>query len=211
MSGRSYKKSAEHPYHITARTNNRERFELDLSEVWEIFENQLFFIHHAFGIRIHAFVLMKNHFHLLASDPKMQLSQALRWLMTETSREIGRRTGRKNRMYGQRNFKCLISNYHYYMHAYKYIYRNPVEAQACKQVEDYPYSTLYGLVGKRKLVIPIEEDLLFDDFERNLVWLNMGVKKEDWDSIRGALHRSEFKLRKNPKRNTTSDLEIKLL
>jgi hypothetical protein len=154
---------------------------------------------------------MKNHFHLLASDPKLNLSKALRWLMTETSREIGRRTGRKNRVYGQRNFKCLISNYHYYLHAYKYIYRNPVEAYACPRVEDYPYSTLHGLLGKRKLVIPVEEDLLFADFERNLIWLNMSVEKNDWDSVRGALHKSEFKLRKDPKRNRTSALENRLL
>lgn len=207
MSGRKYIQSADHPYHITARTNNREWFSLDLNTVWEIFENQLFFIHHAFGIRIHAFVLMSNHFHLLASDPLLKLPRAMRWLMTETSREIGRRSGRQNRIYGQRNFKCLISNYHYFLHAYKYVYRNPVEAKACIRVEDYPFSTLAGLLGNRPLIIPLEEDLLFSDLLGNLKWLNAGVEKQDWESVRGALRKGEFKLRRDPHRNRTSHLD----
>ncbi len=211
MSGRKYIRSSEHPYHITARTNNREWFSLDLSEVWEIFENQLFFIHHAFGIRIHAFVLMSNHFHLLASDPQCKLSQAMRWLMTETSREISRRTGRKNRIYGQRHFKCLIASHHYYMHAYKYIYRNPVQARACEKVQEYPYSTLPGLMGLRKLIIPVDESLITEDLEGNLRWLNTSVEMKDWESVRGALRKGEFKLRKNPDRNLESELEERLL
>jgi len=199
------------PYHVVARTNNREWFQLDLGEVWEIFEDQLFFIHHAYGIRIHCFVLMINHFHLIISDPENKITKAMRWLMTETSKEIGRRTGRKNRIYGQRNYKCLISSYHYYMHAYKYVYRNPVEAGLIHRTESYPYSTLHGLVGKKKLTIPVEQDLLLEDIDSNLKWLNSKVEKSDWENVRKALKKGEFKLAKNKKGDKESELEKRLL
>jgi REP element-mobilizing transposase RayT len=207
MPGRSNIRSPDHPYHITARCNNREKFPLPLNEVWEIFEHQLFFIHHAFGIRIHAFVMMNNHYHLLASDPQLQLSHAMRWFMTETSREIGRRSNRKNHIYGQRNFKCLITSEHYFLHAYKYIYRNPVEAGACKKVEDYPYSTLFSLLGKSQLVVPIDDQILLSNLEVNLNWLNEFVEQENWDAVRCALKKDEFKLRKDRFRNKQLTLE----
>ncbi len=203
--------SSECPYHITARTNNREWFALDLSEVWKIFGNQLFFIHHAFGIRIHSFVLMSNHFHLLMSDPNLQKSRALRWLMTETSREIGKRTHRMNHLYGQRNYQCLIPNYTYYMNAYKYVYQNPVQAGACLRVEEYPYSTLHGLLGFSKLNFPVNDDLLFDDLDTNLWWLNKTVRPEHWDGVSQALRKSEFKLAKDHNRNSPSLLENQLI
>lgn len=188
------------PYHITARTNNREEFQLDLGLVWKIFEDELFFIHHAFGIRIHAFVLMKNHFHFLASDPNGNISQAMRWLMTETSKRINKEAGSRNHTYGQRHYRSLIPNYHYYMHAYKYVYRNPVESGACINVEDYPFSTLRGLLGLEKLNIPVWNDELLNEGARNLDWLNRGANKESKELIRKALNRSTFTLPKKGSR-----------
>lgn len=211
MSRKTIERRSDCPYHVTARTNNKDKFELDLSEVWRIFEDQLYFIHHAFGVRIHSFVLMNNHFHLIISDPDLKLDQALRWLMTETSREIGRQTGKINRVWGQRNYKCLVGNYHYYLHVYKYVYRNPIEAGISIKAEDYPFSTLSRMLGKKQLAFPIIDDLLMSDLEQNLRWLNANVDKEDWDCVRKALRKCEFKLAKTKNRNEMSHLESRLL
>jgi putative transposase len=199
------------PYHITARTNNRELFPIDLAEVWEIFENQLWFLHNAFGVRIHAFVLMNNHFHLLMSDPQLQLSPALRWLMTETSREIGNRAKRINHLYGQRNYQCQIPNYHYYRHAYKYVYRNPVAAGIVDRVEDYPFSTLHSLIKLTKVNIPLCDSLISEDKSGVLDWLNFNPKPKDWQLIRKALRKGEFTLSREPNTNQPSSLESLLL
>jgi putative transposase len=196
------------PYHITARTNNQEWFGLDLSEVWKIYAEQLYFISNAFGIRIHGFVLMSNHFHLLISDPQGMLSPAIRWLMTETARLINKRLGKKNHVYGQRHYRSLIQSYHYYTHAYKYIYRNPVEAGICKNVEEYQYSTLRGLLGFANLEFPIEDSLLMDDLEGTLKWLNLSVTKENKRTIQLALKKGIFELRKETSTRNLSRLEV---
>lgn len=131
--------------------------------------------------------------------------------MTETSKEIGRKSGKKNRLYGQRNYKCMISTFHYYMQAYKYVYRNPVEAGLVHTSESYEYSTLKGLVGKKKLGIPLEEDTLMDNVDQNLKWLNTPVEKYNWETVGKALKKSEFKLAKNPNTQMDSELESRLL
>jgi putative transposase len=197
------------PYHVTARTNNQAWFQLPMTKVWDIFQNQLFFIHHAYGIQIHAFVLMTNHFHLLISDPDGNLSKALRWLMTETSREINALQKSKNHLYGQRHYRTLISSSHYFLHAYKYVYRNPIEAGACNSAEEYPFSTLRGLLGMEKMIIPLSEDtLLGEDLEGTLRWINSRPEIENYEAVRMALKKSDFKLKRNRQTRRDSPLEF---
>lgn len=186
------------PYHVSSRSNNREAFPLPLPKVWRIFEDYLYLVKIGFNLKIHAFVLMDNHFHLIVSAPNGNLSQALGYLIREVSREIGRVSKSRNHQFGGRSFKCAITNDHYFMHAYKYIYRNPVSAGICERVENYEFSTLRGLLGKSRLVIPVEEDVvLFDDIDQTLNWLNSTPEILQIEAVRLALRRQEFKLPRN--------------
>lgn len=58
-------------YHITARSNNREYFYLPIDEVWSIMVTELRTLQREHSLRIPAFVLMNNHFHLLVLSPKL--------------------------------------------------------------------------------------------------------------------------------------------
>lgn len=196
----------ELPVHITARCINKEWFKIPLEEVWTIMENYLYFIAHAYDFRILAFLLMPNHFHLLARSS--ETSRAMEYFMRETSRSIGRVACRINQTYGRPYHPTeFVSNIHA-INTYKYVYRNPVEARLCLKVEEYPYSTLHGLLGFRKLVIPIEEDVhLFsgDSLERVLEWLNASPSRQHKEIMRVALRKKVFEIpplqgvkRKNP-------------
>jgi REP element-mobilizing transposase RayT len=184
-----------------------------MNDVWEIMSDYLYFVSHHYQLKIYAFVLMSNHFHLLASTPEINLSEILNYFMRETSREIGRLSGRINQIYGARNHKTLLPSFHYYMNTYKYIYRNPVRAKICNDVVEYPYSTLHGLLGLRRMIIPMAEDtLLFKGEldESHLLWLNTPSIAEHEDEMRRALRRSVFKLPKTKDRRK-SELETTLL
>lgn len=159
--------------------------------------HHLYFVHHGFGAQIHSFVLMSNHFHLLMSTPMANVSETMGYFMRETSRAITRSSGRINQTYGGRYFRCLIGSHHHFLNAYKYFYRNPVEAQVVKRAEDYPYSTLHGLLGRSKLLVPVREDsFLFDDLNGTLAWINRDVDRGDWECVRKALHRRSFRMSK---------------
>lgn len=185
----------ECPYHVSARSNGRDWFVLPLEEVWEITSRYLFFLHHAYGVRIHSFVLMTNHWHLVASFPLGNLSEAMNYFMRETSRSIGEASGRINHIYGARCFRSAIRGHHHFEHVYKYVYRNPVEVGAVKTVEEYQFSTLGASLGRSHTLIPLLEDtLLFEDVEGCLAWLNMRPQEPDRISIRNALRRPTFRL-----------------
>ncbi len=72
------------------------------------------------------------------------------------------------------------------------------------RVEDYPYSTLRGILGFQKILIPVADDtLLFGDgVQSHLSWLNTKPEKEAYESVKRALKHLEFKLPKiNQKEN----------
>lgn len=187
------------PYHITARCINRDWFSLDKGFVWDVMTRHLYFMHFAFNVRVHAFVLMSNHFHLIARSPDANLSQAMRYFMRETSREITFSSGRINMTYGGRFHRSLLKSPLYYLHAYKYLYRNPVMAGLCSRVEDYKYSSIPGLLGERWLDVPVSEDHNWESLHsraETLLWLNTAPSLEHQESVRLALKKSAFQLPK---------------
>ncbi|MBY0316637.1 MAG: transposase [Bdellovibrionales bacterium] len=190
---------SDFPYHVSARCINKEWFSVPMEEVWEIMSEQLHFIHHAFDLQIISFVLMSNHFHLIVRTPNCNIDLAMSWFMRETSRTLTRAGNRINQTYCGRYFRSIIESEHYLKNAYKYVYYNPVQAGICENVNDYPFSTLYGLLGRKSLYIPVEEDfILFQETEETLRWLNCTPMVDNWEAVRKGLRWNRFKL---PKRN----------
>jgi len=203
------------PFHITDRCPNREHFPTNLAKTWDILCDDLSIAHSKNGLKIHAFVLMPNHFHLLASVTDVPLGKVLCEFLSSSSRAMNFESGKINQRWGGRVFKCEVASYHYYMNAYIYIYQNPVRARLCSKVEAWPYSTLNGLLGQSKLEIPLEADLLFspdgcNSFEpSHLEWLNQPIEKTDLEDMHNALRKRRFKLVK--RKGKANSLENRLI
>lgn len=204
--------SSELPYHVGGRCINKEWFNVPAPVLWDIFSEQLYFLNRAFDFRIHSFVLMTNHYHMLCQTPAANLAEGMQYFNTQTSKLIAGQSGRINHVYGGRFFRSLISSNHYFGHAYKYVYRNPVCAGLVTQAENYPWSTLHGLVGRKAELIPLVEDsFLFDDCEKTLDWINKKYAPHHREAIRLALTKSEFKLsriRMSGRRSIFHELEV---
>ncbi len=180
-------------YHITGRCINKEWF-VSISSTWCIFEDYLFMLSHFYNVRIRAFILMDNHFHLLARFPRGNLSEAMAYFLRETSRVMTKSSGRINRTWGGRFHRSEIDSLHYFNHAYKYLYRNPVEAVLCENVEFYPYSSLQGLLGIRRLAFPVFDDGLTGDPSKWLQWLNRKPSEASFKALKSALRKQKFEL-----------------
>ncbi|MFS4458402.1 transposase [Bdellovibrio sp. HCB2-146] len=195
--------NTELPYHITARCINRDWFSEDLEDVWSIMTMHLTFISFAFNIRVHAFVLMSNHYHLIVHAPEGNLSEAMRFFMSESGRDLRRLSKRINCTYGTRFHRSLLSSPQYYLHAYKYLYHNPIAAGICERVEDYPYSALPGLMGNARMDVPIYDDFNWSTFHSRVLtldWLNRKPNELQWEIVRRSLRKSTFKLPKQNKK-----------
>lgn len=187
------------PYHITGRCQNKAPFPISLEAVWKIFEEELFLSRLKYGLKIHAFVLMPNHFHLIASIGDTPLGVILRELMGNTSRRINELAGGINHLWGDNAHRSVVDNNQYFNTVYRYVYQNPRRAKLVARCEDWPFSTLHGLLGLGKMFIPVEEDTqLFDpEFELStLEWLNCELEEDKIAIIRKGLKKKIFKVAK---------------
>jgi REP element-mobilizing transposase RayT len=155
--------SSLHHYHITARYNNRENFPTHPRKTWDIFESYLHFTYSHFAVRTLSFVMMPNHFHWIARFPNGNLGAAMLYFMRETARAISRDSGRINHSYGGAHHKSLINSDLYLMHAYKYVYQNPLRAGFSRRAEEYRFSTLHMMTDPANSLISILDDCLLTD------------------------------------------------
>jgi putative transposase len=187
------------PYHVTARNNNKENFALDLVTLWKLMGTEFLSLRLKFGVEIHSFVLMPNHFHLLVTIPEYDLGVVMNDFMSNVTKESNRITGRSGHMFGGPYHWSLITSSRYYGHALKYVYRNPVKAKLRTRVEDYPFSTLYGLIGRDRVPFPIfnpRPELTFsvpgiEPYDL-LNWLNKPIPSEAEKIIKKGLRKKIF-------------------
>ena len=199
MSRKTLIRSKVLPYHVTARTNNREHFHTTLAQTWEVLGQQCFEIGVLFAAKIHALVLMPNHFHLLISTPEEDLGLVMMHFMRSVTTTLNRKSGRTGRVFGGRYYWSLIDTPIYFGHALKYSYRNPVRAELCERVEDYEFSTLRGTIGLSPSLFPLHfpygenEYRLIPKSEQDFSsWLNRKFKTEHENAIRAALKHPQF-------------------
>ena len=164
----------QYPYHVTVRGHNKDPFPLSIDLLWSHISDQLLFCSYAFKIEIHCFVLMTNHFHMIIRTPNSNLDTFMKYFMRNLSRDIERESHTINQKFGGRYFSAVINNNQYYSSAYKYVYRNPVEAGLSDKVENYPYSTVLFPIGFTKCLFPIFDTRYesVNDIESQLAWLN---------------------------------------
>ncbi len=195
---------SQFPYSISARCINREWFHLGMSEVWKIFCEELDRTINDHNLVVHSFVLMSNHFHLIASTPDANISQCMHQFMFRTSYRLTRAGNRINETYAGRHYKCILQKPFYYEAAYKYNYRNPVTAGICSRVEDYPFSSLQFLINPalRKFKI-CDDDFFKSDPSGIISWLNTPSSTELIEAFRYGLKNSYFKSKKSKNERVT--------
>ncbi len=195
--------TADFPYHVTARANNKEWFYIPTPAVWSIMSGILEIVSNEYSARVLSFVLMANHFHMLIQTPLANLDGIMNYFMREVSRAIARQAGRINHVFGGRNKPTLIRDSRYFAHVYKYVYRNPVRPRIAERPELYHYSTLPILIKGGRAPFPIHDldgplsELVPRPWNERLEWLNNPLPKEQDDLIRKALRRVDFQFSKS--------------
>lgn len=177
------------PYHVTARSNNKEWFTLPMPEMWKVVQDSLREAIEVHRVEVIAFVLMGNHYHMLLLTPEGNLDSFMYELNKRLALKIKTSTGQINRIFGGRYKWCLIQSQHYLINCYKYVYQNPVRAGLVQYCEDYPFSTLRCLISNVRFSIPIHDKYGFKD-EYGLRWLNQKIDFEEEEALRNGLSKS---------------------
>ena len=168
-----------YPYHIFNRVQDKNFYQLPMDRLWKIYCDQLRILTWIYGIKIHAFLLMGNHYHLCASSAEGQIPNAIGYMQSQISRFLTNSSNtQRYRFTGRFRWK-IIRSHRQYLDTVKYIYRNPAGNDSQVACEIYPWSTLHGQMGLSPLEIPISPSIYPNIYEVSetdefLFWLNNG-------------------------------------
>ncbi len=146
-------------YHVTARGNERRKIFLSRTD-YEKFLSYLTDALHKYGVILHSYVLMANHYHLIVETPKANLSTFMHGLGSSYTTYFNLRRRRTGHLFQGRYKAFLIDVDSYLLELSRYLHLNPVRAGITARPEDYPYSSF------RAFVFPTEETKVF----RDLIW-----------------------------------------
>src|SRR5271154_2988041 len=112
-------------YHVTARGNERRPVYRD-DEDRRMFLATLGQACDEFGLRIHAYCLMPNHYHLLVETPRANLSRSIGWFQTTYTVRFNRRHRRSGHLFQGRFKAHVIDAEDYARQLVCYVHLNPV-------------------------------------------------------------------------------------
>lgn len=187
MSRPNLLKTDQHPYHVTSRCLEKKFFPLPMNQVWQIMLEQLYISHQRHHLKIHAFVLMGNHFHLLCQTPGQNLDEVMQSLLRSTSLSISRAAGLQGPIWSRYKWSLINAPSHYYQ-VYRYVLQNPLRAQLTEQVESYPYSSLHQVPFPLCTHVP----MTFGGQKGENLWLNDRYSADDQKLIRLGLRKFQF-------------------
>ncbi|MGI1678342.1 MAG: transposase [Cellvibrionaceae bacterium] len=143
-------------HHIIQRGNNRQACFFDDMD-YAVYLDKLKEYSQRFCVEIHAYVLMTNHVHLLATPSDAQgLSKMMQSLGRYYVRYINSVYQRSGTLWEGRFKSSLVDSETYLLTLYRYIELNPVRACMVDHAGEYPWSSFqYNAIGKDiELVTP---------------------------------------------------------
>lgn len=137
------------PQHIVQRGNNRLPCFLDDQDRLQylaLLRDALI----ATECRLHAYVLMDNHVHLLITSPECgSLGKLMQKLGRQYVGQFNARHGRTGTLWEGRYKACLVDSEAYVLRCARYIDLNPVRARITDDPAAYRWSSCAALCGQR--------------------------------------------------------------
>ena len=196
-------------YHVTCRGNDRRSIYRDDSDR-ELFLEKLKASLEIYGVALHAYVLMGNHFHLLVQTPKANLSEFMRHFNIAYTGAYNRRHKRVGHLYQGRYKAILVEGDIYLLELSRYLHLNPIRIKPHKGkgyteqwrvLEKYRWSSLRGYLKatERESWVNYDEVLGQVGGSRNRYrqFIEEGLERgynTPWENLKGQviLGREEF-------------------
>ena len=103
-----------------------------------------------FNMKIAAYCLMANHYHLLVQTPDANLSRCMRHINGIYTQRYNARNGCDGTLFRGRYKSIVVDADLYLLELVRYIHRNPLRAGIVAKLDDYEWSSHKGYVSKAK-------------------------------------------------------------
>jgi putative transposase len=164
-------------YHVGARGNERQQIFRDDRDRKQ-FLILLELSSERYEICLQAFVLLPNHFHLVAGTPRGNLSRWMHWLLVSYTVYFNWRHHRSGHLFQGRYKSFLVESGRgsYLLTLSRYIHLNPVRgvrlgegtpAERRKRLREFPWSSYPGYAGLRKQWSFVQEKPVLEQIGRS--------------------------------------------
>jgi putative transposase len=162
------------PHHIIQRGNNRQPVFLDDLDrrTWLAALGEVSVEH---GVEVHAYVLMPNHFHVLATPREPgAVSRMMQSLGRRYVAWFNHRHGRTGTLWEGRFRATIIDSERYFSVCMRYVELNPVRAGIVARAEEHPWSSARHHLGHWVDPLVTDHRLFWQlgntPFDRQLAW-----------------------------------------
>ncbi|MDY7037197.1 MAG: transposase [Thermodesulfobacteriota bacterium] len=142
-------------YHITSRGNERRDIFVNDNDRQK-FLGILSDYHDRYGIVLHCYVLMDNHYHLLLETPLGNLVKVMHGLNSNYTGYFNRRYARTGHLFQGRYKAIIVDKDAYLLELSRYVHLNPVRAGIVNRPGKYAWSSYPGYIRKSKRVDWVE-------------------------------------------------------
>ncbi|MFZ2522304.1 MAG: transposase [Minisyncoccia bacterium] len=178
-------------YHVLNRSNGRVKI-FNNDKDYKNFVDLLIETKEKFDMRILAYCIMPNHWHLVLYPKKDgDLSKFMQWLsLTHTQRyHVKTETVGFGHLYQGRYKSFLVSRDNYLLQVIRYVEQNPLRAKIVKRAEDWKWGSGFNRFNpsEKNFVSECPIDLP-NDYRQ---WLNEVHEKDELENIRLSVEKSK--------------------
>ncbi|UCG66506.1 MAG: transposase [Deltaproteobacteria bacterium] len=149
-----------------------------------------------YNVKVSAYCLMPNHYHLLVQTPDSNISRAMRHLNGVYTQRYNRTHHCDGQLFRGRYKAILVEADSYLLELLRYIHRNPLEANLVDNLQKYNWSSHKGYLSKAKkwdwLYRSFALSLFSNDHTKSIKLYKQFVSQEVPDEINKILGRRKL-------------------
>jgi putative transposase len=127
-------------YHVMNRGRRREKIFETKEDYWT-FVDLLEELDEVFNVRVAAYCLMFNHYHLLLQTPDANLSRSMRHLNGVYTQRYNKKHSCDGQLFRGRYKSIVVESDSYVLELVRYIHRNPLESGLVDNLQKYQWTT----------------------------------------------------------------------
>ncbi|MBW2544564.1 MAG: transposase [Deltaproteobacteria bacterium] len=136
-------------YHVMNRGRSAEKIFRDRHD-YQVFIKLLEESSEMWNIRVAAYCLMTNHYHILVQTPDANIARSMRHINGVYTQKFNRRHLCDGQLFRGRYKSILVGGDSYLLQLVRYIHRNPVKAGIANTPDDYLWSSHKGYLSVTK-------------------------------------------------------------
>ena len=157
-------------YHVMNRGRRAEKIFIDSTD-YQVFVELLKETAETWNVKVAAYCLISNHYHILLKTPEANISRSMRHLNGMYTQRFNRRHRIDGPLFRGRYKSIVVGADPYLLQLVRYIHKNPVKAGLVEKPGQYAWSSHKGYLS-----VAGKWDWLYKDFILSL----LSPKKQDW-------------------------------